>query len=342
MINRFSISIGKDFTIKVQDPDLKKTARGMADSINDRKIQEIFPPLYEKVKLVFSDGRKRRVRDFRQTCITGANLYSRAELIPVKNEKGKVKEVFVVFDEVSMECHLNRKLSESEEKMIEIGKIASSLAHGVRNPLNAIKGAVVYLREKYGHEPTLLEFSTIMNVEIDKLDSFISDFLSAARGEMESAPVVLNDILKRITAMVRPRAEIQNIRITHDLSSLPHINADSFQIEQALFNIINNAVEAMPDGGVLLIRTSLKWEKDRDFAVIDISDSGKGIPREKLKRLGRLSGRSGKSDRGFGIFLSREIIKSHGGKLLWESVGGKGTAFRIYLPAGAQRQAGPG
>jgi len=77
--------------------------------------------------------------------------------------------------------------------------MASSLAHGVRNPLNAIKGAVVYLREKYGHEKTLLEFSTIINDEINRLDNFVSNFLSAARGELRFVPTNLNDILETIS-----------------------------------------------------------------------------------------------------------------------------------------------
>jgi signal transduction histidine kinase len=99
-----------------------------------------------------------------------------------------------------------------------------------------------------------------------------------------------------------------------------------------LFNIINNALEAMPDGGVLEIKTSVKWESNDDYGVIEISDTGKGIPETNLNSLGRLSNDSARMDKGFGIFLSREIIKAHNGKLLWESVRNRGTTFRILLP----------
>lgn len=332
MIRRFSFTSGKDFVIRISESHPEKSARILANSINGKKIKVIFPLLQEKIEHVFSDGRKRVFKEFRNTCIMGANFYSQVNLIPVKNEKGKVSKVSVVFNNMSVQCPLNKKLSDSEEKMIEIGKIASSLAHGVRNPLNAIKGAVVYLSEKFEHEETLLEFSTIINDEINKLDAFISNFLSAARGEIKSAPIVIDDILKRITVMIKPRAEIQNISIAHNLSGLPNINADSFQIEQALFNLVNNAMEAMPQGGLLEIKSSLQWEKDKDYAVIEISDTGKGIPQKKLQKLGELADKTSKRERGFGIFLSREIIKSHNGKLLWESMSGKGTTFKVYLP----------
>jgi two-component system nitrogen regulation sensor histidine kinase GlnL len=217
------------------------------------------PLLGDEITPVFRDGKNRRIKNFKNICFMGTDLSADMQIIPVKDKRGKVIEATIVLDNISGECPLNKKMSDSE-RMVAIGKVASSLAHGVRNPLNAIKGAVVYLREKYGHEPTLLEFSTIINDEINKLDSFISNFLSAAKGEMNFIPVNLNDILESIIAMSKPRAEVQDIKILHSLSVLPFVTADPFQIEQALFNIINNALEAMPDGGNLGISSSLKWQ----------------------------------------------------------------------------------
>ncbi len=335
MVNKLSFTTDKNLVIKAPD---SRPGNAFLNSINGRKVEQIFPRLNKKIEIVFQNGKRTRLKDFSCSCIMGANISSHVILTPIKNKNGTVKKVSVVFDNISAECPLNKKLSDSDEKMIEIGKIASSLAHGIRNPLNSIKGAVVYLREKYGHESTLLEFSTIITDEINKLDTFISDFLSAAQDGMKSTSVVIDDILKRITAMIKPRAEMQNIEITQNLCVMPHITADAFQIEQALFNIVNNAIEAMPKGGVLDIRTSMKWEKDRDYAVIEISDTGRGISPKRLRKLGEIYNKPGKGDRGFGIFLSREIIKSHNGKLFWESISGKGTIFKIYLPVKAEQR----
>jgi two-component system nitrogen regulation sensor histidine kinase GlnL len=129
--------------------------------------------------------------------------------------------------------------------------------------------------------------------------------------------------------MIKPRAEIQGVRISHNFSVLPVMNADPFQIEHALFNIINNAFEAMPDGGTLNIKTSLKWENNIDYIVAEISDTGKGIPEEEMREL---SDNPERNDKGFGIFLSREVVRSHKGKLFWESARDRGTTFKILLP----------
>lgn len=331
MMNRCSFIVDNDLTVKSWDSNMEKLSYKPAGDVVGHNINKIFPMLSDKIAPVFSNGRKRRVINFQNNCLKGNDISAEIHLIPVKDRRGNVKEVSVVFDNISSKCPVEKKLIDSE-KMVAIGKMASSLAHGVRNPLNAIKGAVVYLREKYGHESTLLEFSTIINEEIDKLDSFVSSFLSTARGEIKFAPVNINVLITSILAMIKPRSEIQGIKILHSLSDLPVIAADSFQLEQALFNIINNALEAMPDGGVINLKTFLKWESETNYIIIEISDTGQGIPDKELKRLGELTDDSKRDDRGFGIFLSREVIKSHNGRLLWESMRDRGTTFKIMLP----------
>lgn len=295
------------------------------------KLDKVFPMLYEKVSKVFIDGKKKQIKNFQNLCFRGSDLAVDIQLNPIKDKNAKVKEVSIIFANISGGCPLDKTLSNSE-KMIAIGKVASTLAHGIRNPLNAIKGAVVYLNGKYGRESTLNEFSKIINDEINRLDNFISNFLSTAKGEDKLLPTNLNDIIKRILVMIKPRTELQNIKISTNYSALPHIVLAPFQIEQVFFNIINNALEAMPYGGALDIRTSLAFEDSARYAVIYITDTGKGIPKKTLFWLGELSTENNKDGRGFGIFLSREIIKSHGGKLFWESSKEKGTTFKVFLP----------
>jgi two-component system nitrogen regulation sensor histidine kinase GlnL len=329
--DKYIFTVDSSFSITSWSSLMGKLSHKMADTVIGQKIDTIFPFLHDETALVFSHGKRRRLKNFQNGCFRGTNLRGDIQLVPLKDRNGRVKEVSVQVNNITGQCPLDKKLSDSE-KMVAIGKIASTLAHGVRNPLNAIKGAVVYLRERYGHEETLLEFSTIINEEIDKLDTFISNFLSASRGELRFSTVNINGILKSILAMVKPRADMQKIDVLHRFAVLPLITADSFQIEQALFNMITNAVEAMPDGGTLHVKTSMRWESNDDYVLIEISDTGKGIPDGALNRLGELSNEPEKNDRGFGIFLSREVIKSHNGKLLWESVRDRGTTFKIFLP----------
>jgi len=310
---------------------MEKLCRKDAEYAIGARLETFFPLLNENAAAVFNNGRKKSIKKYTSSCFMGNGFSADIQLVPTKDKNKKIKEVRAELDNIKGLCPLEKKLADSE-KMVAVGKMASSLAHGVRNPLNAIKGAVVYLREKYGHEATFFEFSTIINEEIDKLDAFISSFLSAAKGEMTYGPSDLSATVKSILVMIRPRAKTQGIKLTADLSDLPLIEADIFQVEQALFNIVNNAFEAMPEGGELKIRTGLKWEKSMDYALIEVTDTGKGIPDEKLQAIGSLSEGPDGADRGFGVFLSREVINAHNGRLLWESVKGRGTTFKILLP----------
>lgn len=328
---RYIISVDNAFIIRSWDPNMEKLCHKSAQDAIGVKLDKIFPMLYEKVSKIFIDGKKKQIKNFQNPCFRGSDLAADIQLNPIKDKKAKVKGVSIIFTNISGGCFLDETLS-SSEKMIAIGKVASTLAHGIRNPLNAIKGAVVYLNGKYGREATLIEFSKIINDEINRLDNFISNFLSTAKGEDKLFPANLNDIIKRILVMIKPRTELQNIKISTNYSELPHIVLAPFQAEQAFFNIINNAIEAMPDGGTLDIRTSLAFEDNARYAVTYITDTGKGIPKKTLFRLGKLSMENNKDGRGFGIFLSREIIKSYGGKLFWESSKEKGTTFKVFLP----------
>ena len=324
-------SIDEDFIIRSWNSTMEELSNREAKDVIGNNLKEVFPLLCDDMSHVFTDGGERHLKDFRNVCFMGTDLSADIRIIPVRNKKGKIIEANVVLDNISGKCPLTQQLADSE-KMVAIGKVASSLAHGVRNPLNAIKGAVVYLRERYGHEATLLEFSKIIYDEINKLDSFISVFLSTAKGDSKFIPLNLNDVLESIFIMIKPQTETQGIKILRELSVLPLISADSFQIEQAIFNIINNAIEAMPAGGAIGIKTSLKREGNNDYAVIEISDTAGGISEKELRNLGDLSENPKRNDRGFGIFLSREVIKAHRGKLLWESDRDRGTTFKIFLP----------
>ena len=331
LTDKCCFSIDGDLIIRSWNSSMEKLSYREAKDVVGNNVKGVFPLLCDDISRVFSDNRKRHLKDFRNICFMGTDLSADIRIIPVRNKKGEIIEANVVLDNISGKCPLTKQLADSE-KMVAIGKIASSLAHGVRNPLNAIKGAVVYLRERYGHESTLLEFSKIIYDEINKLDNFISVFLSSAKGDSKFIPLNLNEVLESIFIMIKPQAEMQGIQILRELSVLPLISADSFQIEQAVFNIINNAIEAMPAGGAIGIKTSLKREGDNDYAVIEISDTAGGISEKELRNLGDLSENPERNDRGFGIFLSREVIKAHRGKLLWESVRDRGTTFKIFLP----------
>lgn len=214
----------------------------------------------------------------------------------------------------------------ASKKFIDMGKVASSLAHGLRNPLNAIKGAIIYICEKYRNDQSLVEFLNIMKDEISRLDNFISKFLSSSLSEIDLVPININELLKKIERYIYYQTRLHNIRTFHEYGNIPNLMLNQFQIEHAILNIINNAIEAMPYGGDLYIKTYLLEELSSNYVVIEIIDTGTGI--EERKKID-----SEESGRGYGLFITREIIRSYGGYIEIKSTKGKGTSVKLFIPA---------
>ena len=249
------------------------------------------------------------------------------------------------------DCQLARQLH-NYQPLIDIGKTASILAHGVRNPLNAIKGAVVYLGEKYRGEAPLVEFTKLMEEEISRLDNFISKFLSAGIAEIGQETDV-NDLVKKTEIFVSLQAVAKGIKSEFRYAQgLPPAVINPFQLDQAVLNVVNNAIEAMDGGGKLTVRTSFEGlgaeagkdggknknlrERGFDFVVISISDTGSGTPlsiKNSIKE--RPAANNGKKEgKGFGLFLTREILRYWGGLLQIRGRKGSGTTVRLCIPPG--------
>jgi two-component system nitrogen regulation sensor histidine kinase GlnL len=225
-------------------------------------------------------------------------------------------------------CAVAKKLQQSK-KLIDIGKIASTLAHGVRNPLNALKGAVVYLGGKYAGEETLVEFTKIMEDEISRLEDFISRFLSSSVSETEVSETDINTLLKKIEVFTSLQIFTKNIHSHYEFGNLPPITMNSFHLEQAILNVINNAIDAMKNGGNLHIRSFTEERADKLFVVIAIADTGPGIPDNKVAGFATESTNNG---RGFGLFITHEILKHYGGHIEIDSKKDVGTTITLFIP----------
>jgi two-component system nitrogen regulation sensor histidine kinase GlnL len=204
-----------------------------------------------------------------------------------------------------------------------------ALVHGVRNPLNTIKGAVTYLGNKYEQDPVFVEFTDIIQAEIMKLDDFITKFLRSSLTNRENAETDINELLRNVQTLVSVQTRSKQIQADFEYGDLPPIITNYFLIEQAVLNIINNAVEAMPSGGKLSVRSYVETFSEDKHVLIEIADSGSGIDTKKISDLSAYLGDDGK---GFGLFLTREILNYYGGHLVIKSNEGQGTTVKLYIP----------
>ncbi len=254
---------------------------------------------------------------------------ARIDLQPLLDD-GRVHGVQVRLQQLN-QCAMAERLSQLEH-LIDIGKSASALAHGVRNPLNAIKGAVVYLQRRYAAEADLLEFTHIMLEEVARLDRFITEFLSATLTvDADRTPTNLNELLQRALRMVSLQAETLGVSIRFDLVPLPPLPLNRFQVEQAVLNLLNNALAVLGPGGQ--IRVDNGYSPDGRFLVVKISDNGPGLGALADGSLEfPVRDRAQRGGRGFGLFLTREVMQHHGGTLEIQGASGTGTTVSLSFP----------
>ncbi|MBM4087668.1 MAG: two-component sensor histidine kinase, partial [Planctomycetes bacterium] len=163
-----------------------------------------------------------------------------------------------------------------------------------------------------------------------RLEGILNDFLKYARSqELSRADCNLNELLEDILRFIAPEAAAKSIQVRKSLDEkLPACLADANILRHALLNLVKNAQEAMPNGGDLMIRTS----PGEGFLQIDITDTGVGIPPDRLDKIFRPFFSTKRSGTGLGLSTARRIIEQHGGSIAVHSEQGKGTNFVIRLP----------
>lgn len=327
-------AVDKSLRIVAWDKAIEVVSGKTFSQVQGRMYHEVLPMIAlegeDAVKAAARQGRTLKLSDYCFRCLYG-DVKADIQILPVVENPGE-KECIQVTIRSKPYCTLAHRLQQSQP-LIDIGKVASTLAHGVRNPLNAIKGGVVYLKAKYADESTLVEFADMMEDEITRLDSFITRFLSTSFFDNELMDTDLNGLLRKIETYTSLQSEAFGVRTRFIYGAAPRIRVNPFQLEQALLNIVNNAMDAMLGEGELTVTSSLEGIDDKEYVIVDITDTGPGMPDSGLLDTSApLSGTNRETGRGFGLFIAREVIQHHGGRLEIRSSKGVGTSVRVILP----------
>ncbi len=236
----------------------------------------------------------------------------------------EIKDVFTSpFD-------LDEKLE--REKALLLEKMAPILAHEIRNPLGSIKGAAQVLRSEAdsAEQRNLLD---VITEEVDRLNRVVTQFLDYARPyQPELQPRSVNSVIEKVLTVIEANSISSRIDIQWELHPhLPPVPMDQEQIHQVILNIVINAIEAMPDGGTLTVRTFRIDSTTGDAVGISIRDTGQGIRREALKQIFTPFFTTKERGVGLGLAVCQRIIRNHGGRIRVKSIPGKGTVFYIRL-----------
>ena len=227
------------------------------------------------------------------------------------------------------------------EKMATIGKMAAVVAHEINNPLSGILTYARLLKKwiQRGEAETTKKKDAeqcldLIADESRRCGDLVKNLLTFSRtNPMNVQTTSLNSVVDRSVRLVAHQLELNGVELHLDLpSNLPMIQCDPGQIEQVLLALIMNAIDAMPRGGNLWVRTRV--EDETDEVAIEVRDDGSGIPPEILPRIFEpflTTKETGKSV-GLGLAVSRNIIEHHRGRVEVQSEVGKGTTFTVTLP----------
>jgi signal transduction histidine kinase len=225
---------------------------------------------------------------------------------------------------------------ERVRRLATLGRFSEQLAHDLRNPLAALKGAVQFLAKEHADGRSLeaqAEFLDLMAEQVTRLERVIADYQRMARVEPVLAVGSLNDVVRDVIGMQR-FAIVPGVTLRAELGDdLPKAPMDRDLVATTLENVLRNAYEAMPDGGTVTVRT----ERARDGTggvAVTVEDEGHGMDARVLDRATGEFFTTKASGSGLGLSFAERVAQAHGGALSLVSREGKGTVVRLSLPAG--------
>ncbi len=249
---------------------------------------------------------------------------------------GEIRELSLSFNRMSVKLkELIDKMKSAQEHMVKteklyaVGEFSAGIAHEIKNPLTPI---MMLMRRVKEEKESLTENDIeIIEEELQRIDKIVTEFLAFARPDkVEKTEVNINEVLKEVIAITRPKMDHSSIYHNEKYSpSLPDITGSHDALKQVFLNIILNALQAMDShGGTMTIETST----DNGNLLAVINDTGTGIPEEDLERVFDPFFTTKNDGTGMGLALTHNIISDHSGKIDIDSVQGKGTTVKVILP----------
>ncbi|HEX8069394.1 MAG TPA: ATP-binding protein [Pyrinomonadaceae bacterium] len=252
-------------------------------------------------------------------------------------------------EEQNVELLRMRQLSSQLERLAAAGQTAAQFAHEVGTPLNLISGHVQLLSAQLGADERAAARLATISAQIERIERIVRRMLDRTRpGPAARAPVELNALLARVFDAVAPALDARGVRLRTDLAEpLPTIAGDADRLQQVCLNLVNNALDAMPGGGELRVRTYAADANGNGATarrvVVEFADTGSGMTAEVRAHIfdplytTKARGRG----TGLGLVVVRQLVREHDGEIEVESERGRGSCFRLSFPAADERAAKP-
>jgi two-component system NtrC family sensor kinase len=246
--------------------------------------------------------------------------------------EGEEKVIRVVnhYTDISRERELYMKLVQSE-KLAAVGLLAGNIAHELNNPLSGLKAMAQILKKEISPSDPHSQDIDEIEKAVTRCQGIIKNLLNFSESpQNEFEKIDLNDVIESTLPLLKTAIRNQQLHTSFD-KKIKSVSGQPGQLQQVFFNLINNACQALPEGGVITVKT---WQSKK-FSCVSISDNGPGISDDIKSRIFEpffTTKETGKGT-GLGLSVSQNIIEKHKGTIILESELGVGTTFTISIPS---------
>lgn len=248
----------------------------------------------------------------------------------------KVESLITHIDDTQKELDANKETLLQSEKMVLVGKLASGVAHSIRNPLTSVKMRLFSLERSLHLDEQQQEDFDVVSEEILHIDNIMKNFLEfARRPELKAKLQSPSEVVDMALKLLKHRFESQEVQVSVERTGfLPAIPIDGGQLKETLVNLILNACDAMVQGGSITITEKTDVvEPLGQIVFIRIEDTGPGIAEDVIEQIFEPFFSTKEEGSGLGLAIARRIVEEHGGWLHVTSLENQGTTFLLALPA---------
>ena len=321
------LTIDLNGNIKSFNKGAEKITGFLRFEIINKKLDDVFPVLSS---ILNKENQWKQGGRFE---VVGSGKILGCSVTPLVDSNRKKVGNTLIFQNLTVIKEMERKI-ERNKRLAFVGEMAAGLAHEIRNPLASISGPIQMLSKNLRLDETDKKLMQIILRGKDRLDGFVKDFLLLARSKPSerrdiNVEVIIDDLLESLRFSPEWREDIEVIK---NLCNQTSIYGNKAEIRQVIWNMISNAVQAMPEGGKLKIATREVFNDTKEYLEIRISDNGCGIEEKNQDKVFEPFYTTKKNGTGLGLAIVNRIVENHMGKIKIKSKPGKGTDCIVLLP----------
>jgi len=340
------VGVDAGLRIILWNPAAEELLGRSARRVTGRALKEVLPPETSLVRHLTDTLATGESRSESSAVIEGPDgrpVHVSLVTAPLAGRSGAVASAIAVVRDISRLRQLESEVRRGET-LAAAGQMAVGLAHEIRNPLSAIRGAVQLMQRELGDEARWGEYTAVLLKEVTRVNSIIEMLLDLGRPvTLRAVPLNIHQLLERVALLLEEEAASRGVGFVRRYDpSLPPILADEDRIVQVFHNLVRNAIEAMPGGGRLTLVTRLSMnplfakvdlgQGQRSLAEIQIADEGQGMPEATRDKLFTPFFTTKDRGMGLGLALCHRIVEEHKGAIQVTSEPGRGTVVSCFLP----------